>query len=1094
MRTHFTHTSARGRGLPVTATTAALLGGLLLVLAQVVVGQGLQFAFDAHGNLLAETAEIGALPRIIGQPQPQVVRSGALASFFVVVADTRGLTYQWRFNGVNVAGATNDALLLHPAGASNEGLYAVVLSNRSGSVTSSPAKLMLDEDGDGLPDSWELASFGNLNQTSTGDFDGDGVSNEEEYLDGTDAANGASARYRLTVQSDGGMVAVSPARSSFTLGEVVTLTATAFSPYTFRGWTGDTNSDRATITLVMTTNRSVFAHLGPQFLIWTNTSSGDWHDASNWNLHLVPGANDDVTINTAVTVGVNTDAECRGLTLGNGSVPSTISGTGTLTLRGDSSWLSGAMTGSGRTLVAAGAVLTLFNAVPASLTSRTLENGGVVLQTGGASVFLNGGVITNRAGALFQEQNPAPFVNNGGAARIDNAGTFRASVSGGTATVGVPFNNYGAVEIQGGALSLNGGGLNAGTFDVPAGTALIFAGGTTVSSGSPRITGAGNLTFRSGAATLAGLVNVSGTNLFGGGTAHLTGNYICTNNTLVISAGTANFNGTGAVTPTLLNLINGTLGGSQDVAVLGRMNWTGGTMSGSGRTIIATGATLDVANVNPVALTARTLENGGVVLQTGGGNLLLNGGIITNRAGALFQKRSSPPIINNGGAPRIDNAGTFRASVSGGTATVGVPFNNYGAVEIQGGALSLNGGGLNAGTFDVPAGTALIFAGGTTVSSGSPRITGAGNLTVSSGSATLAGLVNVSGTNLFGGGTVNLTGNYNCANTLVISAGTANFNGTGAVAPALLNLSNGTLGGSQDVVARGRMNWTGGTMSGNGRTIIATGATLNIDNTGRVALTTRTLENSGMALQTGGGSIFLTGGIITNRAGALFQAQNPAPFVNNGGTPRIDNAGTFRASVSGGTTTIGVPFNNYGAVEIHSGILAASRGYASTANSRLHCAIGGTTVGTGYGQLQVAGTVTLNGALEVSLAHGFAPAPNDTFTLLAAGARKGAFASFSYPTNEVTMQLSQTVNAVVAQVTATGVPRPLLLSPTLSGTNLTLTWTAISNTTYRLEFNPGLDPSRWDAIPGDVTGLGHAASKSDSLTPSNRFYRVRVLP
>jgi hypothetical protein len=38
-----------------------------------------------------------------------------------------------------------------------------------------------DIDGDGLPDSWELTNFNNLNQTPTGDPDGDGATNLQEY-------------------------------------------------------------------------------------------------------------------------------------------------------------------------------------------------------------------------------------------------------------------------------------------------------------------------------------------------------------------------------------------------------------------------------------------------------------------------------------------------------------------------------------------------------------------------------------------------------------------------------------------------------------------------------------------------------------------------------------------------------------------------------------------------------------------------------------------------------------------------------------------------------------------------------------------------
>lgn len=44
-----------------------------------------------------------------------------------------------------------------------------------------------DTDGDGLPDWWEIAHFGNLSQGREGDPDGDGFSN---YMDSTFISSG----------------------------------------------------------------------------------------------------------------------------------------------------------------------------------------------------------------------------------------------------------------------------------------------------------------------------------------------------------------------------------------------------------------------------------------------------------------------------------------------------------------------------------------------------------------------------------------------------------------------------------------------------------------------------------------------------------------------------------------------------------------------------------------------------------------------------------------------------------------------------------------------------------------------------------------
>lgn len=49
-----------------------------------------------------------------------------------------------------------------------------------------------DLDGDGLPDEWEFAHFGNLAQGADDDQDGDGATNMEEFRAGTDPANAGS--------------------------------------------------------------------------------------------------------------------------------------------------------------------------------------------------------------------------------------------------------------------------------------------------------------------------------------------------------------------------------------------------------------------------------------------------------------------------------------------------------------------------------------------------------------------------------------------------------------------------------------------------------------------------------------------------------------------------------------------------------------------------------------------------------------------------------------------------------------------------------------------------------------------------------------
>src|SRR5262245_51141385 len=122
----------------------------------------LKYSYDPNGNLAAQTVAGVLPPQIIGRPVQQIVEPGQAPTFSVNVADASGITYQWRFNGASIAGATHDSLLLTNVGSANQGQYSVVATNSAGSVMSAPAALMLDSDHDGLPDSWEIANFGNL--------------------------------------------------------------------------------------------------------------------------------------------------------------------------------------------------------------------------------------------------------------------------------------------------------------------------------------------------------------------------------------------------------------------------------------------------------------------------------------------------------------------------------------------------------------------------------------------------------------------------------------------------------------------------------------------------------------------------------------------------------------------------------------------------------------------------------------------------------------------------------------------------------------------------------------------------------------------
>jgi endonuclease/exonuclease/phosphatase family metal-dependent hydrolase len=83
-------------------------------------------------------------PVITTQPSSQSVYAGETAAFIVTAGGTAPLIYQWRFNGTNLSGATNDDYSFNNVQTNDAGNYTVVITNLSGSITSAVAVLTVD--------------------------------------------------------------------------------------------------------------------------------------------------------------------------------------------------------------------------------------------------------------------------------------------------------------------------------------------------------------------------------------------------------------------------------------------------------------------------------------------------------------------------------------------------------------------------------------------------------------------------------------------------------------------------------------------------------------------------------------------------------------------------------------------------------------------------------------------------------------------------------------------------------------------------------------------------------------------------------------
>ena len=87
------------------------------------------------------TVSINQATVINTQPQTQTVCQGSPVTFSVGALGTGTISYQWRYNGAPITGATNASYTIPTLALSNAGTYSVVVTATCGSVTSANALL-----------------------------------------------------------------------------------------------------------------------------------------------------------------------------------------------------------------------------------------------------------------------------------------------------------------------------------------------------------------------------------------------------------------------------------------------------------------------------------------------------------------------------------------------------------------------------------------------------------------------------------------------------------------------------------------------------------------------------------------------------------------------------------------------------------------------------------------------------------------------------------------------------------------------------------------------------------------------------------------
>ncbi len=252
-----------------------------------------------------------------------------------------------------------------------------------------------------------------------------------------------------------------------------------------------------------------------------------------------------------------------------------------------------------------------------------------------------------------------------------------------------------------GNLSLNLG-TGTGTLSLQANTFTVATNLGALGSGL-NVTVASSATVSlTGAQTLASLTSTSGTSLTIGGAVSLGGSSSFAGVTTL--AATGSIAGAGAV-----SFPSGS-----------RLEWQGGTMTGTGVTTVGAGATVDFsASLNHVL--SRELDSSGLAnLSLGTLDVSTSAGTFKNLGGGTFNLGNTAAISYVGTAGTFSNAGTFNKT--GGTSSVSVPFSNTGTINLSSGTynnlstLTQTSGKISIGAPSAYSGTpGLTIAGGSLV-------------------------------------------------------------------------------------------------------------------------------------------------------------------------------------------------------------------------------------------------------------------------------------------------------------------------------------------------------------------------------------------
>ena len=726
--------------------------------------------------------------------------------------------------------------------------------------------------------------------------------------------------------------------------------------------------------------------------------TGDWQISTNWTPNGVPGSQDTAIVNSG-RVTLTAD-----VTIAKLELSTTLEGEYGLLVTKLMIWSNSNLPGSDTLTIATGATLRLSTTNQKSL-YRTLINNGTTIWEAGTIYMASGTTILNNGSFLDQRNTNNNLGYSGNSSYFINDGEYIKSGTGWT-NLRTRFTNNSSMDIQTGQVTYSHGGNNTGSINVEAGTLLKLSSSLTLGG---QVSGAGIVEFWSNI-TVQGNYDITGNTFFASNTT------IFDNSASIVNLnhgqelqipGRVEFN-TGEPISIDSILLTGHIGGSDSIAILKSLNWSNGSIQGSGTMNLTSGATLRLSTANQKSL-YRNIVNNGTTIWEAGTIYMASGTTILNNGSFLDQRNTNNNLGYSGNSSYFINDGEYIKSGTGWT-NLRTRFTNNSSMDIQTGQVTYSHGGNNTGSINVEAGTLLKLSSSLTLGG---QVSGAGIVEFWS-NITVQGNYDITGNTFFASNTTIFDNsasivNLNHGQELQIP-GRVEFN-TGEPISIDSILLTGHIGGSDSIAILKSLNWSNGSIQGSGTMNLTSGATLRLSTANQKSLY-RNIVNNGTTIWEAGTIYMATGASFFNYGSFLDQRNTNNNLGYGGNTSYFINDGEYIKSGTGltnlvlgfsnmpggeiqgtGTLLFSRGFSNEGTVSPGNspGVLILRTDYPTTPTSKLNIEIGGTPTSENNDRLEISGEATLGGTLTISLIDNFVPAVGDTFEIVTYASYTGSF-------------------------------------------------------------------------------------------------------